>query len=260
MSFPDFIPTALDTIEANLCEALTVADVASAVSVSLFHFSRSFSRATGHGPYDYLMRRRLCAAAGDLTAADEKIIDIAFKYQFQAAETFSRAFRRMFGLSPREARAGDRIDSRLLWGRPSEDYLTFLAREGPRRPAARRLPALRVAVKDGLIDESLENMRGRSRLYMLGKNNGENSFKTGIVLGKNAKEPPDAQIHEIGAGDWACLTLPPNEAALNHGRQYLYRTWWPKTQGSSLPLVELYLFPNETVSGLPVLCLPLMVL
>jgi AraC family transcriptional regulator len=94
------IARAIDFVEDHLQEAATVADMAEAAACSLYHFCRIFNQVTHYTPYDYLMRRRLSEAARALLQTDQKIIDIAFAYQFNSPETFSRAFKRMFGLQP----------------------------------------------------------------------------------------------------------------------------------------------------------------
>lgn len=108
---------ALDFIEDNLKRAITVADIAEAVSFSLYHFCRTFNRVTHHTPYDYLMRRRLSEAAQALIQSDRKILDIALDHQFNNPETFSRAFKRMFGIQPNQLRKQGRINSRRLMPR-----------------------------------------------------------------------------------------------------------------------------------------------
>jgi AraC family transcriptional regulator len=108
---------AVDFIEDNLKQAITVADVAEAVSFSLYHFCRTFNRVTHHTPYDYLMRRRLSEAALALLQSEGKILDIALDHQFNSPETFSRAFKRLFGMQPNQLRKGGRIESRRLMPR-----------------------------------------------------------------------------------------------------------------------------------------------
>ena len=56
---------------------------------------------------EYLMRRRLSEALNPVLNSDRKIIDIAMNYQFQTAEGFSRAFKRLFGANPSEIRKSD---------------------------------------------------------------------------------------------------------------------------------------------------------
>ena len=93
---------AIQFIESSLENNLSVADIADEVSYSLFHFCRVFNKVAQHTPYDYLMRRRLSESAKALVESDRKIIDIAFQYQFNSHEGFSRAFssRRCLPCSP----------------------------------------------------------------------------------------------------------------------------------------------------------------
>ncbi len=91
---------AIEFIEAHLCEDVTVADMASAAGFSLYHFIRTFNRVTRHTPYGYLMRRRMAEAARKLVSSDSRVVEIALDYQFNNHESFSRTFKRMFGLQP----------------------------------------------------------------------------------------------------------------------------------------------------------------
>jgi AraC-like DNA-binding protein len=91
-------------IEGRYAEAIGVSDIADAACYSPFYFSRLFSEATGHSPYDYLMRRRVALAAEALIAGSRGITEIALDHGFEVPDTFARAFRRCFGLLPSEAR------------------------------------------------------------------------------------------------------------------------------------------------------------
>lgn len=91
---------AVDFIEGHLKQEIAVADIADAAAFSLYHFCRVFSQTLHLTPYDYLMRRRLSESAVELADTDRKIIDVAFDYQFNNHETYTRAFKRMFGMQP----------------------------------------------------------------------------------------------------------------------------------------------------------------
>lgn len=131
MSKLEAMSHALDYIEAHLREAVTIADVASAISYSLYHFCRTFNEVTHHTPYDYLMRRRLTAAAHDLIHTETKIIEIACDYQFNNPETFSRAFRRLFDVQPNQARKQGSVDPWRTLPPLTPAHLEHLARSGP---------------------------------------------------------------------------------------------------------------------------------
>ena len=68
------------------------------------HFHRSFRAAVGETPRAYTQRLRLERAALRLLLHDERVLDVALDCGFHNHETFTRAFRRHFGLSPREYR------------------------------------------------------------------------------------------------------------------------------------------------------------
>ncbi len=119
---------AIDFIEHNLQEDITVADIAAAVSYSLYHFCRTFNKATHHTPYDYLIRRRLSESAQELMSTDKKIIDVAFEYQFNSPETYSRAFKRMFGVQPHRWRKRGSIDRRSLMPRLTGEHLEHIGK------------------------------------------------------------------------------------------------------------------------------------
>ena len=104
---------AIQFIERHLGDPVTVQDIADAAGYSLYHFSREFNRLIGHSPYDYLIRRRLSESVSALLESDARIIDIAAEAQFNNPETYSRAFRRMFGVLPSEARQGKALGGRI---------------------------------------------------------------------------------------------------------------------------------------------------
>jgi AraC family transcriptional regulator len=139
------ISKAVDFIEDNLREAITVADMADAVSYSLYHFCRTFNQATHHTPYDYLMRRRLTQAAQALLQTDGKIIDIALDYQFNSPETFSRAFKRIFGKQPSQLRKQGSVDRRRLMPRLTFAHIEHLNKGAYLRPVLEEKDAFQVA-------------------------------------------------------------------------------------------------------------------
>ena len=91
-------------MEANLKNPITMSEAADAAGYSLYHFSRIFNQATGHSPYDYVIRRRLSEAARELINTDKKIIDIAFDAGFESLRTFNRTFFRFMKDTPSKYR------------------------------------------------------------------------------------------------------------------------------------------------------------
>jgi len=114
----------LQYIEDNLQKTIGVSDVADASAYSQFYFAREFSRLTHISVYDYIQRRKLSESYRELFKTRGKIVDLAFRYGFQSHEVFTRAFRKMFGENPSEAKVCKPL---LLFDPIGEDYLEFLS-------------------------------------------------------------------------------------------------------------------------------------
>jgi AraC family transcriptional regulator len=71
---------------------------------SPFHFHRFFSRAVGETPKQHVARLRLERAAYKLAITDETVLQVALSVGFNNHETFSRAFKRAFGYTPKDYR------------------------------------------------------------------------------------------------------------------------------------------------------------
>ena len=98
------ISKAVIFIETNLYEPLTVESVANAVSYSYYHFHRYFQAVMGETIGSYIRSRRLTQAAYDLIYGNRKILDIAVSLYFESAESFTRAFKKRYGITPTEYR------------------------------------------------------------------------------------------------------------------------------------------------------------
>jgi AraC-like DNA-binding protein len=105
------IKRSIDYIERNLSEDIKLDEIAKQSYFSEFHFHRLFHKTVGAPVMDYVRKRRLSEASKELAETEEKITDIALKYQFSSEETFSRAFKKLYGLSPREYRQNTRNQS-----------------------------------------------------------------------------------------------------------------------------------------------------
>jgi AraC family transcriptional regulator len=98
------IKRAVDFIEAHLHEDLKADAPAQEAGMSYYHFNRTFTALTGISPGLYRRRRLLSIAADQLRETRASVINIALDAGFDSHEAFTRAFKIMFGLSPREFR------------------------------------------------------------------------------------------------------------------------------------------------------------
>ncbi|MCP4131984.1 MAG: AraC family transcriptional regulator [bacterium] len=104
MDYYNKIETAIDYIEENLTEKLTVEDVSGQVFSSKWHFQRIFRTMTGSSIYSYIRKRRLSEAAKELCLTGKQIIDVAFDYNYETPETFLREFKKEYGIVPSQYR------------------------------------------------------------------------------------------------------------------------------------------------------------
>jgi len=103
---PPLVLRAREYIEKHKSEELSLADVARAAGASVFHFCKVFHKSTGLKFTDYLARVRLEDARNRLLNPNFRISEIAYEVGFQSLTQFNRTFKRVFGQSPTEFRAG----------------------------------------------------------------------------------------------------------------------------------------------------------
>ncbi|WP_373899754.1 GyrI-like domain-containing protein [Haloimpatiens sp. FM7315] len=95
---------ALNYIEENIENSITLDEIAKEALSSKFHFLRMFHAICGITLSEYIRQRRLSVAAKDVMSSNMKIIDIAYKYGYETPEAFSKAFKNLHGISPSIAR------------------------------------------------------------------------------------------------------------------------------------------------------------
>ena len=98
---------AMAYIEEHLTEDIDYRKISKIAYCSEYHFKRMFSFLSGVSLSEYIRRRKLTLAAFDLKDRDLRIIDVAMKYGYSSADSFSRAFHSMHGILPSEARSNN---------------------------------------------------------------------------------------------------------------------------------------------------------
>jgi len=90
----------IDYIEANLDFTATITGVAKEAGMSQWHFQRIFKGLTNETLKTYIRSCRLANSLDKLLSSDMRIIDIAFIAGFESQQSFSRAFKDAFKLTP----------------------------------------------------------------------------------------------------------------------------------------------------------------
>lgn len=96
---------ALSHIEAHLRDTISLEDLADAANYSPWHFHRLFTAYIGYGVGDYVRRRRMSEASRELVFGVSPIREIAFRYQFESPEAFTRALKAFSGTTPGRMRS-----------------------------------------------------------------------------------------------------------------------------------------------------------
>ena len=92
----------LDYIAANIKDDITLGNLAEIAGYSAFHFARKFTLAMGIPPHRYISRIRLENAMAELAAGKLPLAQIALNAQFSSQASFTRAFHRAIGMTPKE--------------------------------------------------------------------------------------------------------------------------------------------------------------
>ena len=96
----------IDYLESTLTSEVELKKFQNISGYSYPLFSRIFSILSEITLAEYLRNRKLTLAVDDLLNTDQKVIDIALKYNYDSADAFSFSFKKFHGNSPSEVRKG----------------------------------------------------------------------------------------------------------------------------------------------------------
>ncbi|WP_018932413.1 helix-turn-helix transcriptional regulator [Gracilibacillus lacisalsi] len=107
MDHYEVIERALKYIEDNIEEPLSVESVADSFNMSKYYFHRLFSAMMGYSLNHYILTRRLNASLKLMQNDDLSLTDIAYQLNFGTQSSFTRAFKRQYGITPSSLRGND---------------------------------------------------------------------------------------------------------------------------------------------------------
>jgi len=114
------VTNALTAVHSRLHHSWSVEALAREAGLSRSAFSLRFTKLVGEPPMSYVSRWRLNRAAFCMRSSDLSVAEVASRMGYQSEPVFSRAFKRCFGLSPRDYRSycaasgTDRSETRAL--------------------------------------------------------------------------------------------------------------------------------------------------
>jgi AraC family transcriptional regulator len=100
MNFLEQVQRGIDYIEANLEFDIQSADVARHAGISQWHFQRIFKALTNETLMTYIRSRRFSRSLEKLANTQERVLDIALAAGFDTHESFTRAFKKAFSVTP----------------------------------------------------------------------------------------------------------------------------------------------------------------
>lgn len=91
---------AIDYINDNLSQDLTLTELANVVEMNQYKFARAFKYITGTSPHKYLLERRVEEAKELLSRTQLPIAQISYKIGFSSQSHFTSTFKRLTGTTP----------------------------------------------------------------------------------------------------------------------------------------------------------------
>lgn len=98
------IQKSIDYIEEMIYEPILLEEVAKSAYMSLSSFYIVFQSLMGTTLKDYVRKRRLSLSAFALVHTQKSVLEIAIAHQYNGYEAYSRAFKKLFNLSPKNYR------------------------------------------------------------------------------------------------------------------------------------------------------------
>lgn len=138
------IQRGIDFIEAHLETDIALSDVAQAAGLSQWHFQRIFKALTNETLKTYIRSRRFAKALDQLLHTRLGILDIALAAGYDTQESFTRAFKACFALTPNQYRKFGRRSLFVKKVQFDEDYLRQLDRNLSLTPDIQDRPPLQL--------------------------------------------------------------------------------------------------------------------
>jgi AraC family transcriptional regulator len=104
MDHHEVIENALNHIENNIQQPLSLDSVANTFNMSKYYFHRLFSAMMGCSLNQYILSRRLNEALRMIENKNLSLTDIAYQLNFGTQASFTRAFKRQYGVAPSSLR------------------------------------------------------------------------------------------------------------------------------------------------------------
>lgn len=144
MDYIERIQSGIDFVELHLDSNITTEQVAREAGLSQWHFQRIFKATTNETLKSYIRARRLARSLELLLETDLRIIDIALSTGYENQESYTRAFKKSFGMTPGHYR---KIGDRALFLKKvqiTDEYLKHIQANVSLAPEIKHQPTRRL--------------------------------------------------------------------------------------------------------------------
>ena len=241
-------------VEEHLTEEIDVTGLAGSLGTTEYHVRRMFSSLAGMPLSEYVRRRRMTVAAGDVLG-DGDLLGIAVRHGYGSTEAFSRAFRVVHGISPGDVRR----DGGPLCSQPQPRFRLTVEGNTPMDTRIADRPAFRLvghSARVPLIYEGANphiqahiaslpeaehlRLKGLSDTQPAGllqvsadvdpdyREGSELTYLHGVAVSEATPVPGDLDAIEVPAGAWAVFRIAgPYPAALQSTWAATAADWFP---------------------------------
>jgi AraC family transcriptional regulator, arabinose operon regulatory protein len=98
------LESTLKYLHENITENLALSEMAAHADLSVSHFSYLFKQQTGYSPVDYFINLKMQHACQLLSFSSKSVQQIAYEIGYDDPYYFSRIFKKVLGVSPRQYR------------------------------------------------------------------------------------------------------------------------------------------------------------
>jgi AraC family transcriptional regulator len=263
------VAEAIEFIESNLDKPLSGEAVSAHVGFSSYHFHRIFSALVGESVVEYMRKRRLSEASQMLRSTDRPLLEIAFQFGFESQEVFTRAFKKMFGITPGRYRALRDITPYPEKVKATMQMLEFLQGGITMEPRIITRDAERVIGMGSSFEQGdsqsigklwdrflpvMDSIVGGTQPYAIGvcaprhpdiplKGADQMVYIAAVPVGASDMAPPPGMVAcELAAGRYAVFTHKGPIMEISHTLNYIWGTWMAKGEFEhrDAPDFELY--------------------
>lgn len=268
MNWSESISRAIEYIENNLTNDITIEDISNYSYISPFYFQKGFAIICGYSISEYIRNRKLSLAGYELLNTNNKIIDIALKYGYDSPDSFTKAFTRFHGCTPTAVRKGEKIKefaplkiNVILKGGYTMEY-KIEEREAFKVIGLKGSFKYETAYQDvpkiwkKFFMKSVFNKINAKYGINIDTNLGCDSFNyiIGDDYNSELKVPKDFEVIEIPKFTWAVFScIGPASVKMQETNERIFKEWLPNSNDYEIAAgynIEMYSNPKDYKKGI----------